>query len=89
VRGLIDDVDAAHAQVADAYGALGGRTKLLEMVRNRITDVQMNLDEQSSQVEDADLTQVITDFSSAQNALQAGLQAGAKVMQQTLLDYLH
>ena len=47
----------------------------------------MNLDEQVSQVEDADLTQVITVLTSAQTALVLGLHAGGKVMHMSMLDF--
>jgi len=88
VRAAIADVDAAHAQVATHFGELGGRVQRLEMTRNQLVDVRANLDELVSSIEDADLPDVIARFQSGQVALQAGLQAGAKVMQPTLLDYL-
>jgi flagellar hook-associated protein 3 FlgL len=88
VRAMISDLDSVHRQVTNAYGALGSREKMLEMVSNQLAGVKMNLDEQASQVEDADLTQVITEFTSAQTALEAGLHAGGKVMQMSLLDFL-
>ena len=88
VRASIADVDAAHAQVAAHFGELGGRVQRLEMTQNQLVEVRANLDELVSRIEDADLPDVIARFQSGQVALQAGLQAGAKVMQPTLLDYL-
>lgn len=88
IRLSIADVDAAHDQVASHFGELGGRQQRLEMTLNQLQDVQINLDELVSQIEDADLAEVITKFQAGQVALQAGLQAGARVAQQTLLDYL-
>ena len=88
IRALIGDVDAAHDQVASHFGELGGRQQRLEMTLNQLQDVQINLDELVSQIEDADLAEVIAKFQAGQVALQAGLQAGARVSQQTLLDYL-
>ena len=88
IRLSIADVDAAHEQVASHFGELGGRQQRLEMTLNQLQDVQLNLDELVSQIEDADLTEVIAKFQAGQVALQAGLQAGARVSQQTLLDYL-
>lgn len=88
VRAMISDLDDAHEQITTGYGDLGGRSDLLALVRNQIDAVQINIDEQASQIEDADLTQVITDYQNAQVALEAGLQAGAKVIQTSLLDFL-
>jgi flagellar hook-associated protein 3 FlgL len=88
IRDMVGQVDNAQQQLNNAYGALGGRERMLEMTLSQITAVQLNLDDQASQIEDADLTKVITEFQSAQVALQAGLEAGARVMQTSLLDYL-
>jgi len=88
VRNLIGDIDSAHGQITDAFGDLGGRQARLEATKNQLLDVQLNLDEQISILGDADLTEVISKFKQAEVALQAGLQAGARVMQTSLLDYL-
>lgn len=88
VRGLIQDIDTAHDQVASHFGALGGRQQRLEMTSNQLEDVQINLDKLVSGIEDADLAEVIAKFQAGQVALEAGLQAGARVSQTTLLDFL-
>lgn len=88
VRSLIGDVDVAHTQVTNAYGDLGGRAARLEATRNQLADMQIQLDEQVSQLEDVDLAEVITKFQQAEVALQAGLQSGARVLQTSLLDYI-
>ncbi len=88
VRNLIGNIDDAHAQITNAFGDLGGRQSRLEATRNQLLDVQINLDEQVSRLGDADLAEVISQFNQAEVALQAGLQAGARVMQNSLLDFL-
>ena len=88
IRLMIGEIDAAHDQVVDQFGELGGRQQRLELTQNQLIDVQINLDELVSQIEDADFAEVIAKFQAGQIALQAGLQAGARVSQQTLLDYL-
>jgi len=88
VRALIGDIDAAHTQVANAYGDLGGREARMEATRNQLTVARQTIDEQVSQLEDADMAEVITQFTQSEMALQAGLQVGARVLQTTLLDYI-
>lgn len=88
VRALISDVDDAHTQIANAYGDLGGREARMEATRNQLTVAKQTIDEQVSQLEDADLAEVISQFTQSEMALQAGLQAGARVLQTTLLDYI-
>jgi flagellar hook-associated protein 3 FlgL len=88
VRALISDVDLGHEQVLNAFGDLGGREARLDATKNQLADVQLNLDEQASVIGDADLAEVISRFNEAEVALEAGLQAGARVLQHSLLDYL-
>jgi flagellar hook-associated protein 3 FlgL len=88
VRASIGAIDAAHDQVATHHGILGGRHQRLEMTQSQLAEVQINLDELISRIEDVDLPEVISRFQSGQVALQAGLEAGARVSQQTLLDFL-
>lgn len=84
----IADIDTASAHVNDLQGAMGGRQKRLELANNQLASTKTNLSELISKAEDVDYTKTISSFQLAQTALQAGLQAGAKVIKPTLLDYL-
>lgn len=88
VATLVADVDTASSHVNDLQGAMGGRQKRLELANNQLASAKTNLSELISKAEDVDYTKTISDFQMAQTALQAGLQAGAKVIRPTLLDYL-
>lgn len=88
VTASIADVDAAHGAITDARGALGGRTQRLEMARNRLDSSKLQVDGLISKGEDADVATTIADMQLAQSALQAGMQAGARIIKPTLLDYL-
>jgi flagellar hook-associated protein 3 FlgL len=67
---------------------LGATTDRLQMAASRIQSLQ-NSDSQSlSGVQDADMAKTEVDFSTQQAALTAALQAGAKIVQQTLMDFL-
>jgi flagellar hook-associated protein 3 FlgL len=54
-----------------------------------LTDRSTALQTQVSQLTGADLAQTLTNLSQTQTAYQAALQAGAKIMGLTLMDYLH
>lgn len=88
VRDLIGDLDTAHEQVSQAYGSLGGVGQRLELMENQLADLKITIDESVSQIEDVDLAKVITEFNATEVALKAGLDAGARVLQPSLLDYL-
>lgn len=84
----ISAVDEAHTHVNNLHGALGGVEQRLELTRNQLEQAKTGLGELLSKSEDADFAEVLSQFQLAQVALQAGLQAGAKVIKPTLLDYL-
>lgn len=88
VNTLLADVDAASVQVNDLHGAMGGRLQRLELARNQLEDNQTYLGELVSSIEDVDLTEAISKMQLTQVALEAGLQAGTRVLQPTLLDFL-
>lgn len=88
VNALLTDVDAAATQINDVHGSMGGRLQRLELARSQLEDTQASLDELASQIEDVDLTDVITRMQLTQVGLEAGLQAGTRVLQPSLLDFL-
>jgi len=88
VSRLIDDIDAAHDQVNQAHGALGGEGQRLEATRNQLEQARIVLDRLVSDAEDVDLPSAIADLQLTQTALEAGLNVGARVIVPTLLDFL-
>lgn len=85
---LIERVDAVQQHVNNLHGSLGGTTQRLELTRNQLEDIDVQLGELISREEDADMAETIMNLQAAQVALEAGLQAGARVLQPTLLDYI-
>lgn len=55
----------------------------------RIEDLTVTTTEQLSHVQDANFAQVAMEYSNQQAAYQAALRAGASIVQQSLLDFLH
>jgi flagellar hook-associated protein 3 FlgL len=88
VSGLIATVDQASAHINDLHGALGGREQRLTLAQNQLESAKVGLDDLTSKAEDVDFTDTISKMQLAQTALQAGLEAGAKVLKPSLLDYL-
>ena len=67
---------------------LGATTNRLQMAASRIQSLQASDSQSLSDVQDADMAQTEVDFSTQQAALTAALQAGAHIVQQTLMDFL-
>ncbi len=77
----LDALSAVRAQV----GSTGNR---LEAAGSRLADLELSALRLLSETEDTDMAKAMIDFSVQQAALQAGLKAGANVVQNSLLDFL-
>ncbi len=67
---------------------LGATTDRLQMASSRIQALQASDAQSLSDTQDADMAQTEVDFSTQQAALTAALQAGAHIVQQSLMDFL-
>ncbi|MBO9533271.1 MAG: flagellar hook-associated protein FlgL [Solirubrobacteraceae bacterium] len=77
----LDTILTARAQVASA-------SVRAELATDRIDDLKVTMTDQLSQVVDTDYAEAITKFSSQKTIYQAALQAGAQVIQPSLMDFL-
>lgn len=80
--------DAAFDRVSQASSNVGAITNRLDTQLSHLKDQEVNVSGLLSQTEDADMAKTMINFSTAQATYQAALQAGAKVIQPSLLDYL-
>ncbi len=88
ISGLISTIDGMHNQVNNLQGGMGGRVSRLELTQSQLENAKVFLGSLISQAEDVDLPDVISKMQLTQVALEAGLQAGAKSLQPSLLDFL-
>ncbi|MBI5364840.1 MAG: flagellar hook-associated protein FlgL [Planctomycetes bacterium] len=71
-----------------AQGTLGARSQRLTATESRLGDFDVSLQGMKSNVEDADITSVILDMTKAEQTLQLAQSTGARLLQNTLLNYL-
>lgn len=88
VRSRINQIDDAHDKLLAANATVGARTNRIEIQRDRLEAIQVNLAELRSQDEEVDVVEAIVRFQSQELVYNASLQAGARLMQQSLLDFL-
>ena len=67
---------------------VGATTDRLQMAASRIQSLQAADTQVLSNTQDADMAQTEVDFSTQQAALTAALQAGAHIVQQSLMNFL-
>lgn len=79
----------AHLDVVNlALTQIGSRGQRLDLIKNRLGSQQTTFKTLSSENEDADITEVAVQLSSAQLSYEASLMATGKIAQTTLLNYL-
>ena len=88
VSAELDDLTVAHDRATTASILLGTRLSLLETFENRLGDEAEGLASMLSSLEDADMAKAITDLNAIQTLYEAGLASGAKLFQQSLVDFL-
>lgn len=81
-------LDADNRSVIQARATVGVRAQRVERQQQRSQDLKLMEETLLSDLQDADLTEVITRFQQLQTQLQASLQVGAQNMQLSLLDFL-
>ena len=75
-------------QVLGALGTLGSRTERLLDTGTRLETMSVNVEGLLTQVEDADITEVILEMNQAEQTLQLAQATGSRLIQRSLLDFL-
>ncbi|QHW32592.1 flagellar hook-associated protein FlgL [Paenibacillus rhizovicinus] len=83
------NLDSRTNKILNARSEIGARTNRVELMQNRLGDLETNLTDLQSKVEDADYDKLLIDSQVNQNIYQASLSVGAKVITPTLVDFLH
>ncbi|NLJ34410.1 MAG: flagellar hook-associated protein FlgL [Firmicutes bacterium] len=91
-EGTYDDslthLDEALEHILSIRAEVGARTNRLELVKERLSDSQLNYTRLLSEIEDADLAETIINLKNQENVYLASLSAGARIIQPSLLDFL-
>jgi len=88
IRAEIDNVAIARERVTSAGLLLGTRLAWLDTLESRLGDEAVSLATSLGAVEDADMVKAISDMNQIQTFYEGGLASGARLLQQSLLDFL-
>ena len=88
VRNDLPALDAATDTLLAVRADLGAKLNRLDAAEAQHQAVQVNTTELLSKIADTDYGEAVTQFTTAELAYKAGLQAGARAMQSNLFDYL-
>ena len=85
---IIGNLDKGIQALLGHRASVGAKVIRLETTDSRLTDMDFNFTKLLSEVEDADLTKLVTDLAMQENSYQSALIATAKIIQPSLLDFL-
>lgn len=75
--------------LSNEIALVGAKESRLMLTLNRLDDDKLNFQQLLSDTEDTDIPAAMIDFNSANAAYSMALASGAKIIQPTLLDFLH
>lgn len=88
INGRIAEVDARITAVLTERSIAGARYSQVERGKELLAMSSMNLESQRSDLEDADIAQVVIELKMQEVAYQAALSVTARALQPTLLEFL-
>lgn len=84
----LNAIDLHLGQVIETQAVVGARLNRVDLSLQQLGQEDIRLRGRISDVEDADLTRLVMQWSTEQAGYQAALGAGAQLIQSTLVDYL-
>jgi len=88
IASCLDDLKAASDQISKNISRCGARMNRLEIAENNLADLDMDLTRLTSDVEDADLSEIITKLAMKEVALEASYSVASRIGNLTILDFL-
>lgn len=88
VSDLIGQVDTRMNTMLTKRAEVGAKMNRVELIQNRLNDIDINLQTVKSKTEDADMAKVITNMKTEENVYQASLSVGAQIIRPSLVDFL-
>lgn len=85
---LIGNLTEGINQLLNHRATVGSKVIRLESSNRRLTNLDYNFNQLLSEIEDADLTRLVTDLAMKENSYQAAMLAAAKIIQPSLLNFL-
>jgi flagellar hook-associated protein 3 FlgL len=88
IQTVIDQLDGAVGQMSEGRGIIGGRLNLVDSAKQDLSQRNLTIEGLRSEIEDVDMAEAITRLTQVESTFQATLGTAARVVQQSLLDYL-
>lgn len=88
VSGQLDVIDTRMETILSARSEIGAKTNRVELMQDRLSDLNINLTDLQAKTEDADYEGLIMNSKIQENIYNASLSVGAKIISTTLVDFI-
>jgi flagellar hook-associated protein 3 FlgL len=89
VAAQIPNIESRMDKILNQQAEIGARVNRVELMQNRLKDLELNLTDLQSKTEDIDYEKLIIDAKINENIYQASLSVGAKIITPSLVDFLN
>lgn len=88
VANQLDKIDTRTETILSARSEVGAKTNRVELMQERLSDLNINLTDLQAKTEDADYEELIMKSKIQENIYNASLSVGAKIISTTLVDFI-
>lgn len=88
ISNQIDKIDTRNEKILSARAEIGAKTNRVELMQDRLSDLNINLTDLQAKTEDADYEGLIMQSKIQENIYNASLSVGAKIISTTLVDFI-
>lgn len=88
VSDQLGNLESRYSKVLTQQAEVGARINRIELMEDRLKDLNVNLQTLQSKTEDADMEELIIKAKVNESVYQASLSVGSKVIQPSLVDFL-
>ncbi|ETT80099.1 flagellin [Paenibacillus sp. FSL R7-277] len=88
VSSQLGNLDSRSDKILAVQADIGAKSNRIELMSNRLGDLEVNLTDLQSKTEDGDYAALLTESKVQENIYNASLSVGAKIIQSTLVDFI-
>lgn len=88
ISAQLGSIDTRIEKILTARSEIGAKTNRVELMQDRLSDLNINLTDLQAKTEDADYEELIMNSKIQENIYNASLSVGAKIISTTLVDFI-
>ncbi|WP_339220729.1 flagellar hook-associated protein FlgL [Paenibacillus sp. FSL H8-0332] len=84
----LGNLDSRINKILTVQAEVGAKANRIELMKNRLSDMEVNLTDLQSKTEDGDYAELLMNSKIQENIYNASLSVGSKIIQATLVDFI-